>query len=271
MAAGSRHDNAGGIVVAGGNVHHVGVRAAQRFIGHSAAVHGDIPQRHLISLINAADLAVSRILYGVAFVPSQQLDQQIIQRFRPRPHNNLPRRYRHSPKLVQILRDGPPQLRGAGGRRWPQEIGILLQYGLTHQLGPCGKGEILRRRGVCHKIHKPCRFLRLAGRFLRCYRCRQRLVDTHDIVTPLFHPADVPLGDQLLIGIFHRDHTDLQMSSQRSLAGQLLPCLQHTGENIFLYLAVKLFIQAHAAFFKGIGQHPFPPIWYAHFFYFWIF
>ena len=91
MAAGNRHDDAGGIVVAGGDMHHVGVGAAQRLVGKAALIQRHIPQRHLIAPVDPPDLAVAGILHGIALLPAQQLDQQKIQRFRSGTYDDLSR------------------------------------------------------------------------------------------------------------------------------------------------------------------------------------
>ena len=196
-----------------------------------------------MTLVDAADLAVPWVLHGVALLPPQQLDQQGIQRLRPRPHDDLPGRHRHAPELVQIIRDGLPQLQRAGGGRGPQQPGVLLQYGLPQQLRPCGKGEVLGGGGVGDEIHEPLALRRLGdGLRHRGRRGGQRLVDAHDIVAPLLHAADVPLGDELLIGVLHRDDADLQMGRQRPLAGQLLPRRQHAGQDVALDVAVELLV-----------------------------
>ena len=242
-------------------MHHVGVGLPQRLTGKPALVQRHVPQLHLIALVDAADLAVPRILHGIALLPAQQLDQQRVQRLRPGPHDDLPGRHRHPPELVQIIRDGLPQLQRTGGGCRPQQMGVLLQNGLSQQLRPRGKGKVFGGGGVGDEIHKPLALRRLVdGLRHGGRRGGQRLVDPHHVIPPLLHTADVPLGNQLFIGVFHRDNADLQMGRQRPLAGQLLPRRQHAGQNVALNVAVKLLVQAYAAaFFKGIGQHVAPP------------
>ena len=77
--------------MAGRNMHHVGVGAAQRLVGKSALIQCHMPQRHLIALVDTPDLAVAGILHGIALLPAQQLDQQKIQRFRSGAYDDLSR------------------------------------------------------------------------------------------------------------------------------------------------------------------------------------
>ena len=77
--------------MAGRNMYHVGVGAAQRLIGESALIQRHVPQRHLIAPVDPSDLAVAGILHGIALLPAQQLDQQKIQRFRSGAYDDLSR------------------------------------------------------------------------------------------------------------------------------------------------------------------------------------
>ena len=237
LPPGDGHDDTGGIMVAGRDVYHVGAGLVQRRYGQPRAVQRHGHHLRLIAPVDAGDLAVARILHGVALVPSQKLHQHIVQLLRAGADDDLLLIHRHAPELSEIGGDGTAQLRRALRRHGTQQAGTLLQDGLAHQARPDGEGEILRRNGVGDQIHLPDVLGRWRG-LLPVGRGGQRTLDGADVVALLLHAVDIPLRHQLLVGVLHRDDADLQMSGQRPLGGQLLPCRQPPGEDIVLDPAV---------------------------------
>ena len=134
---------------------HLGIAPAQLRNGQARIVDADALNANLVTLVDGGDLTVSGLLYGIALVPAQKLDQQIIQQLRACANDDLLRVHLHGTKLPEIPGDGHTQLRCAVIGGGTQQLLILLQNGLAHEPGPNGKGEIGRVHGPGGKIQKP--------------------------------------------------------------------------------------------------------------------
>ena len=199
-------------------MHHLSQVPAQLSGRKPRLVDADVLYLHLIALINSGNLAVAGILHSVALVPAQKLDQQMIQQLRPGAHNDLLRIHLHPPKLLQISRNGPPQLRGPVVRRRPQQLLVLLQEGLAHKPGPNGEGEVRRIHGPGGEIQKPSLlpFPSCLRRPRRLPALRRALHLRHKVAAAL-PCVDIPLRLQLLVGVFHRNGAHLQVLGQGPL------------------------------------------------------
>ena len=58
------------------DVYHVRRLAAQQRDVQPPAVQANPAQGNLVGLVNPGDLAIARVLHGVALLPAQQLDDQ---------------------------------------------------------------------------------------------------------------------------------------------------------------------------------------------------
>ena len=236
-------------------MHHIRFCLPQLFHAQARFVQGHIAHRHLVATIDATDFTISRVFHSVALLTTQQLHQKAVECLRACTDDDLLGGHGHGAELVEVAGDGAAQFRCTRRGRGAQKASVALQNSAAHELGPCGKGEKLRGSRTGDEVHKPRLLL------CRLYRYHplgrgQGTVNVADEVATLFHAADVALGYQLFVGVLHGDNTHLQMLRQRPLGGQFLPCRQRSRQNIPLYIAVKLLIQAHfPALFQRVGQH----------------
>ena len=198
---------------------------------------------HAVLRVDLGDLAVARILDGVALLAPEQLDDDVIEKLRARADDDLLRIHRHAAELVQVRRDGAAQLlRAVIGRRLEQAR-PLLEDRLAHEPRPDGERKVVRLGRAGCKVEKPRRARRQLRNFLRCGRGgAERPVHRADEIAAAFAAVDIPLGDELLIGVLHRDNRQLQMVGKRPLGRELLPRGEPPGENIGFDAVVELLV-----------------------------
>ena len=222
LAAGDGHDQAGGVMVAGGDMHHVGVGVPEGGDGQARLVQGDEGHGGAAAAVDAGDLAVAGVFHGVAAFLAQELDQQAVQHLRARADDDLLRGHVHAPELAEVGGHGIAEGQRALGRRGVEQARPLLQNGAAHEPRPDSEGEVLRVDGVGDKVEKPAALLRLEGGSRRRRRGGwQGRLDGGDEVALLLHAGEVALGHELLVGGLDGDDADLQVGGQGTLGRQL--------------------------------------------------
>ena len=126
LAAGDGHDQAGGIVVTGGDVDHVGAGVTKGGDGQARLVQRDEGHGGAVAAVDAGDLAVAGVFHGVAAILTQELHQQAIQHLRARADDDLLRRYVHAPELAEVGGHGLAEGQRALGRRGVEQARALL-------------------------------------------------------------------------------------------------------------------------------------------------
>ena len=108
---------------------------------HTFAVHGGADAADTACGIDLADLAVARLLHGISFIPSQQLDQQIVQEVRSGAHQNILRIHLKPPEAGQMVGDRLPQFPNALIGHGQQQLFPVVQHHLPLQLRPHREGK----------------------------------------------------------------------------------------------------------------------------------
>ena len=80
-----------------GTVEHLSL--LQTFRDHPQAVQIGADAPDTAGGVNFPDFAVARLLHGVDFLPTQQLNQQIVEKIRSRPQDDILRVNPHPPEL----------------------------------------------------------------------------------------------------------------------------------------------------------------------------
>ena len=73
-------DDARGEVMTGGAVENLGVAQAVR--ADTKCIHGNADAFHAAGGVDLTDFPVARIFHGIALVPAQKLDEQIVKKIR---------------------------------------------------------------------------------------------------------------------------------------------------------------------------------------------
>lgn len=134
---------------------------------YALAVHGNVAAFHMMALVNGGYFLISRIFHTVNVLKAQQLNQNSVKIFRSRPHDNLFRMDRHSPKILQMPGNGLAQRKNtAAGRVFHQGKPVVSDY-LPHDFGPDRKWKSIRMGLAAGKIGKAGLFLRVFHRLWR--------------------------------------------------------------------------------------------------------
>ena len=195
---------------------------------------------------DALDLPVAGVLHRPSAAPAQKLEEQGGEIFRAGPHHDLVRVDVDAPEVMEVAHDGRAQRRHAMGVGGGEEGAVFLAEDLPHQTGPGGEGEVLRVHGVGGKVIGKRGHLRRRGWGGR--RGSGRGKGTLGLLgldkeAPLGLGVHVALGQQLFIGVFHRDDPHLQVGGQGALGGEALPGAESAPFDLPADMAVDLFIQ----------------------------
>ena len=214
-------------------------------------IHGDADAGHTAGGIDPVDLSVPRILHRVSFVPTQQLDQQIVEKVGAGADENVVGIHIHGPEGVKMIRDGLPQGGDALIMQGQQQLFTVIQHHFPLQLAPDGEGKFLRAAAGQVQHRRSGLLLRCGGKGRGVDR---GLGDILHEIADFFRGADITFRKQLVVSRFHGNFADLQILRQCPFGGQLLPRFQIAGENIGADAPVKRFIERHSGgFFQFVG------------------
>ena len=209
-------------MVRGGQIDDRCVGCRQRIRTQAAFVQRQRANRRTVCVKNLVQLAVAGVFQPIYAIASQKPNDQMHQVFRACADQNVVGRDVDAAKIVQISRDLFAQFdRAARVGRVQQAVGIFAEHAAAE---PRPRGE--RKAAVVHNIGaevvKIVLFLRGRQRHGGAGRLRLRghgKLLLHEIAAPR-RGGKIPFGQQLAVGGFDRDLTDMQiggkLATQRS-------------------------------------------------------